>query len=52
MELRSRVAAEIDTTFASHYTAEVSLAGALDPAAIARYGKMATGEKFLIKPQE
>ena len=52
MELRGRVAAEIDTTFASHYTAEVSLAGALDPAAIARYGKMATGEKFLIKPQE
>ena len=50
MELRARVAREIKTTFASHYTQEVSLAGVLSPEAIAVYGKQATGEKFLIKP--
>jgi NADPH2:quinone reductase len=50
--LRERVAAEIKTTFASSYSHEVSLAGALDLAAIAGYGKQATGEKYLIRPQE
>lgn len=52
MELRARVAAEIKTTFASHYTREVSLAEALSLDAIAVYGKQATGEKFLILPQQ
>jgi NADPH:quinone reductase-like Zn-dependent oxidoreductase len=51
-ELRGRVAREIKTTFASHYTQEVSLAGALSLDAISVYGKQATGEKFLIKPQD
>jgi len=50
MELRARVAREIKTTFASHYTREESLAGMLTPEAMAVYGKQATGEKFLIKP--
>jgi NADPH:quinone reductase-like Zn-dependent oxidoreductase len=50
-ELRARVARELKTTFASHYTSEVSLAGALSLEAIAVYSKQATGEKFLIKPQ-
>lgn len=50
--LRDRVAAEIKTTFASSYTAEVSLAGMLEPAAIAVYGKQATGEKYLIIPSK
>lgn len=50
MELRARVAAEIKTTFASHYTREVSLAEALTLQAMAVYGKQATGEKFLIRP--
>ena len=49
--MRKRVAAEIKTTFASHYTHEVSLAGALQLDAISVYGKQATGEKFLIKTQ-
>jgi len=49
-KLRQRVAAEIKTTFASHYAREVSLAGALQPEAIAAYGKQATGEKYLINP--
>jgi NADPH2:quinone reductase len=51
-EMRARVAAEITTTFASHYTREISLAEALSLEAIAVYGKQATGEKYLIKPQE
>jgi NADPH:quinone reductase-like Zn-dependent oxidoreductase len=49
--MRKRIAAEIKTTFASHYTHEVSLAGALQLDAISVYGKQATGEKFLINPQ-
>jgi hypothetical protein len=48
--LRERVAAELTTTFASHYSHEISLAQALDPANIAVYGRQATGEKFLINP--
>jgi NADPH2:quinone reductase len=51
MEMRARVAAEIKTTFASHYTSEVSLTEALSLEAIAQYGKQATGQKFLILPQ-
>jgi NADPH2:quinone reductase len=50
MELRGRVAAQIKTTFASHYTNEISLAEVLSLEAMAVYGKQATGEKFLIKP--
>lgn len=49
-QMRERVLTELHTTFASHYTAEVSLAGALRPEAIARYGRQATGEKYLINP--
>lgn len=48
--LRSRVAAELATTFASSYTKRLSLAQALDLAEIARYAKQATGEKFLVVP--
>jgi len=48
--LRARVVAELTTTFASHYSATISLAEALDPATIAAYGKRATGEKYLIEP--
>ncbi|MCB1686905.1 MAG: zinc-binding dehydrogenase [Halioglobus sp.] len=51
MEMRAKVAAEIKTTFASHYTREVSLAEALSLEAISVYGKQATGEKYLITPQ-
>ncbi len=48
--LRARVAAEITTTFASHYTRTISLAEALDPGVIAAYARRSTGEKFLINP--
>jgi len=51
MQLRARVAAEIKTTFASHYSEEISLAEVLSLDAMARYSQQATGEKFLIKPQ-
>jgi nicotinamide riboside kinase len=49
-KLRQRVAAEIRTTFASHYAREVSLAGMLDPAEIAVYSRRATGSKYLVNP--
>src|SRR5207253_2749794 len=42
-KLRERVARELKTTFASHYTAEVSLAEALSLDAIGAYGLQATG---------
>ena len=50
--MRERVAAEITTTFASHYTREVSLAETLSLEALSVYGRQATGEKFLINPQK
>lgn len=49
---KQRIAAELKTTFASHYTKEVSLAEALSLEYIAVYGKRATGEKYLINPQK
>ncbi|HEY3635287.1 MAG TPA: NADH oxidase [Caldimonas sp.] len=48
--LKARVAAELKTTFASHYTRTVSLAGALRADAIAEYGRRATASKVLIDP--
>nr|WP_314631257.1 zinc-binding dehydrogenase [uncultured Noviherbaspirillum sp.] len=49
-QLKQRVADELKTTFASHYTREVSLAEALQPEALSAYGKRATGTKYLINP--
>ena len=49
-KLRERVAGELKTTFASHYTKVVSLPEALDLSNLALYAKRATGEKFLINP--
>ncbi len=49
-KLRDRVAAELKTTFASHYSAEISLIEALQPDVVAAYNRRATGEKFLITP--
>lgn len=49
-ELRERVAREIKTTFASHYTREVTLPEMLQPEHIAVYAKQATGAKYLITP--
>jgi NADPH:quinone reductase-like Zn-dependent oxidoreductase len=48
--MRERVAAGIATTFASSYAGQLSLAGALQPDALAAYARMATGSKYLIVP--
>jgi NADPH:quinone reductase-like Zn-dependent oxidoreductase len=50
--LRQRVVDELKTTFASHYTQEVSLQEALQLQNITAYGKRATGEKYLINPNK
>lgn len=49
--LRQRVADELTTTFASHYTDEISLTGVLDLETMQRYARTATGQKFLVTPQ-
>ncbi len=50
--LKQRVASELKTTFASHYTREVSMSEALQLDAIAVYGKASTGEKYLVNPNK
>ena len=50
-KLRQRVADEIKTTFASHYSKVVSLREATSLDSVAVYGRQATGEKYLINPQ-
>jgi len=50
--MRQRVAAEIHTTFASHYTQEISFAEMLQPEVIRGYAKQATGEKYLVNPHK
>jgi NADPH:quinone reductase len=52
LQLKARIAAELKTTFASHYSREVSLAEALQPSEIAVYGQRATGTKYLINPNK
>ena len=47
---RLRVAEGLTTTFASQYTDEVSLAGALQLDAIAVDSRQATGKKYPITP--
>jgi NADPH:quinone reductase-like Zn-dependent oxidoreductase len=51
-KLRQRVAAELKTTFASHYTRVISLREALQLETLAAYAKRATGEKYLINPNK
>ena len=49
-KMRQRVVDELTTTFASHYTAEISLAQALDLTTLQAYNAKATGTKYLINP--
>ncbi|MOA18157.1 hypothetical protein D3C78_1384530 [compost metagenome] len=49
-KMRERVAQEVNSTFASQFSKEISLAQALQPEIVAAYAKNATGEKFLINP--
>ncbi len=50
--MRARVAAELKTTFASHYAHVVSLREALALDNLLAYSKRATGEKYLIDPSK
>ena len=49
-ELKARVAAELKTTFASHYAREISLSDTVSLAAIGLYGPRNTGAKVLVNP--
>jgi NADPH2:quinone reductase len=51
-KLRQRVAAELRTTFASHYTKEISLPEALRLEEIGVYSMRSTGAKYLINPNK
>jgi NADPH2:quinone reductase len=48
--LRDRICTELTTTFASEYTAEISLQDVLSPALIGSYTKRTTGKKYLLTP--
>lgn len=48
--MRKRVVDELTTTFKSHYSHQISLVEALDPAVLAAYNAKRTGEKYLIRP--
>lgn len=48
--MRERIAAELDTTFASRYNERIALEQLIDPDTIRRFTKRATGEKFLVVP--
>lgn len=48
--LKARVAAELQTTFLSSYTEQLTLAQALSLEALSRYRRTATGEKVLLTP--
>jgi NADPH:quinone reductase-like Zn-dependent oxidoreductase len=50
LRMRARIVAELTTTFASHYSATISLRQALDPDTVRTYAKRATGTKLLIDP--
>jgi hypothetical protein len=50
VRLRQRVVDELKTTFASQYTATISLADALKPEHMRACHRKATGEKYLIDP--
>lgn len=51
-KLKQRVAAELKTTFASHYSKQVSLYEALQLDEISIYGKRSTGAKYLVNPNK
>ena len=51
-KMRARVVAELKTTFASHYTKEISLTEALQLDTLNEYAKFSTGEKYLINPSK
>ena len=52
IEMRTRVAKELKTTFASHYTKELSFDEMLDADTAKQYNAKVTGEKYLLNPQK
>jgi NADPH2:quinone reductase len=50
VRLRTRVANELTTTFASTYTDQIGLTEALDLETLRRYAAQATGQKYLLTP--
>jgi NADPH:quinone reductase len=50
MKMRARVVAELTTTFASHYSHEISLSDALNLDVLNDYNAKRTGDKYLICP--
>lgn len=48
--IRDQMMGELTSTFACHYSAEIGLEQALDPAVIQAFARRATGEKYLIRP--
>jgi NADPH2:quinone reductase len=52
LELQARVVSEIQTTFKSSYTKEVSLAQMLSLESLEQYAKQSTGEKYLLNPNK
>ena len=51
-ELQQRVFSELDSTFASHYTSRISLEEMLEPEVVNKYRQQATGEKYLVQPNQ
>lgn len=51
-KMRARVVAELTTTFASHYSHEISLTEALKLETLQAYNAKRTGEKYLILPHK
>ena len=50
LKLHKRVADEINTTFASTFTEEISLEEAMQPQTAIKYNAKKTGEKYLVNP--
>ena len=50
--LTKRVIDNLGTTFASHYSARISLEEVLEPDILRAYARRSTGEKYLICPQK
>lgn len=51
-EMRTRIAKEIKTTFASKYAKVISFEEMLQPEVINSYAKQSTGNKFLVNPHK
>jgi NADPH:quinone reductase len=50
--MRLRVLDGMTTTFASHYTARITLEQALEPETVAVYMRKSTRAKYLLTPQQ